>query len=82
MADTLSGVRVAILATDGFEQSELLEPRQALDEAGARTEVVSLKSGKIKGWNHKEWGETVAVDKTVDSLDARNYDALLLPGGV
>jgi protease I len=82
MADTLSGVRVAILATDGFEQSELLEPRQALDEAGARTEVVSLKSGKIKGWNHKQWGETVAVDKTVDSLDARNYDALLLPGGV
>jgi len=82
MADNLSGVRVAILATDGFEQSELLEPRQALDEAGARTEVVSLKSGKIKGWNHKEWGETIAVDKAVDSLDAKNYDALLLPGGV
>jgi protease I len=82
MANNLSGVRVAILATDGFEQSELLEPRQALDEAGARTEVVSLKSGKIKGWNHKEWGETVAVDKTVESLDAKNYDVLLLPGGV
>jgi len=82
MADNLSGVRVAILATDGFEQSELLEPRRALDEAGARTDVVSLKSGEIKGWNHKEWGETVTVDKTVDSLDAKNYDALLLPGGV
>jgi len=82
MAQSLNDVRVAILATDGFEQSELLEPRRALDEAGAKTEVVSLKSGKIKGWNHKEWGETVAVDKTVDSVDARNYDALLLPGGV
>ena len=82
MAQTLNGVRVAILATDGFEQSELLEPRKALDDAGARTEVVSLKSGKIKGWNHTEWGDTVAVDKTVDSADAKNYDALLLPGGV
>lgn len=82
MAQNLNNVRVAILATDGFEQSELLEPRRALDAAGARTEVISLKSGTIKGWNHKEWGETVAVDKTVDSVDANNYDALLLPGGV
>ena len=82
MPQDLNEVKVAILATDGFEQSELLEPRRALDEAGARTEVVALKSGKIKGWNHKEWGETVAVDKTVDSVDANNYDALLLPGGV
>jgi protease I len=82
MAQNLNGVRVAILATDGFEQSELLEPRRALDEAGARTEVISLKSGEIRGWNHTDWGKTVAVDKTVDSIDARNYDALLLPGGV
>jgi protease I len=82
MAQSLDGVRVAILATDGFEQSELLEPRRALDEAGARTEVVSLKSGEIKGWNHKEWGETVTVDKTVNSVDPKNYDALVLPGGV
>jgi protease I len=82
MAQELTKVKVAILATDGFEQSELLEPRRALDEAGARTEVVSLKSGKIKGWNHKEWGDTVAVDQTVDSVNANNYDALLLPGGV
>jgi len=82
MAQNLSGVKVAILATDGFEQSELLEPRRALDEAGARTDVVALKSGKIRGWNHKEWGETVAVDKTIDSVDVSNYDALLLPGGV
>jgi protease I len=82
MAQTLKGVKVAILATDGFEQSELLEPRRALDEAGAKTEVVSLKTGNIKGWNHKEWGECVPVDKTVDSIDAKHYDALLLPGGV
>jgi protease I len=82
MAQRLTGLNVAILATDGFEQSELLEPRRALDEAGAKTEVVSLKAGSIKGWNHKEWGGTVVVDKTVDSIDAKSYDALLLPGGV
>lgn len=80
--DVLKGVRVAVLATDGFEQSELLEPRRALDEAGAKTEVVSLKSGEIKAWNHTDWGQSVAVDKTVSSVDAKNYDALLLPGGV
>jgi len=82
MNQNLSGIRVAILATDGFEQSELLEPRRALNDAGANTEIVSLKSGEIKGWNHKEWGQSVAVDKTVDSADAKNFDALLLPGGV
>jgi protease I len=82
MGQTLNGVKVAILATDGFEQSELLDPRRALDQAGASTAVVSLKSGQIKGWNHKEWGETIAVDDTVDSVDAKNFDALLLPGGV
>jgi protease I len=82
MAQNLHRIRVAILATDGFEQSELLDPRRALDQAGASTEVVSLRSGEIKGWNHKEWGETIAVDKTVDSVDAKNFDALLLPGGV
>jgi protease I len=82
MGQILNGVRVAILATDGFEQSELQDPRQALDQAGATTEVVSLRGGEIKGWNHKEWGEAVAVDETVDSADAENFDALLLPGGV
>jgi protease I len=82
MVQNLKGVKVAILATDGFEQSELREPRRALDDAGAKTEVVSLKSGEIKGWNHGEWGDKVAVDKTVDSVDPQDYDALLLPGGV
>jgi protease I len=82
MGQNLNGVKVAILATDGFEESELLEPRRALDEAGATTEVISLKTGRIKGWNHKEWGKEVAVDKALESADAKNYDALLLPGGV
>ena len=59
----LTGMRVAILATDGFEQSELIEPRKALDEAGAATEVVSPKDGRVRGWNHKEWGREVEVDQ-------------------
>lgn len=78
----LEGTRVAILATDGFEQSELLEPRRAMEAAGATTEVISLEPGRIKGWNHTDWGQEVAVDDTLDSVDAENYDALLLPGGV
>ena len=82
MGQNLNGIRVAILATDGFEQSELFDPRRALDQAGSSTEVVSLKSGEIKGWNHKDWGQTIAVDKTVESVDAKNFDALLLPGGL
>jgi protease I len=82
MQQTLKGSRVAILATDGFEQSELLEPRRALEEAGAKTDVISLKRGQIKAWEHQNWGQTVTVDKTLDSADAKNYDALLLPGGV
>ncbi len=82
MAKLLAGAKIAILATDGFEQSELLEPRQALDQEGATTRVVSQKSGTIKGWNHTDWGQTVAVDETLDSVDAADYDALLLPGGV
>ncbi len=82
MADTLRGRRIAILATDGFEQAELMEPRKALDDAGATTEVISLKSGEIKGWKLKDWGDKVRVDKTVDQAKVRDYDALVLPGGV
>jgi protease I len=78
----LEGLRVAILATDGFEQSELLEPRKALDAAGATTEVVAPKSRAIRGWSHREWGESVDVDETLEDVDAKDYDALLLPGGV
>jgi len=78
----LNGKTVAILATNGFEQSELLEPRKALQAACAKTQVVSPEKGKIKGWNHTDWGEQVIVDVALDSADPRAYDALLLPGGV
>src|SRR5579864_4676737 len=79
---TLHGKKIAILATDGFEQAELLEPRKALDQAGAKTQVVSPKEGKIRGWNHKDWGQEVSVDVPLKSAKAEDYDALLLPGGV
>lgn len=74
--------RVMILATDGFEQSELMKPKQNLEEAGIETTVVSLESGSIKGWDQDDWGESVAVDKTVDEVSScKEYDALMLPGG-
>jgi protease I len=79
---TLNGKKVAILVTDGFEQSELIEPRKALDEAGATTKVVSPSDKKVKGWNHKEWGNEVPVDVPLKSAKADDFDALLLPGGV
>lgn len=79
---TLSNKRVAILATDGVEQVELLEPKKALEEAGAKTDVISPKEGKIKGWNLTEWGQQIPVDVDLKSADPNNYDALLLPGGV
>jgi protease I len=78
----LQGKKVAILATDGFEQSELLEPRKALDEAGATTQVVSPTGKKIKGWDQKDWGKEVSVDVPLDAANAEEFDALLLPGGV
>ena len=74
--------RVMILATNGFEQSELIKPKANLEDAGFETTVVSLEKGEIKGWDQKDWGESVAVDKTVDEVsDCSGYDALLLPGG-
>jgi protease I len=78
----LKGKRVAILATDGFEQSELLEPRRALDAAGASTVVIAPKAGMIAGWRHGAWGQSVPVDLTLDKAQADDYDALMLPGGV
>lgn len=78
----LSDATVAILATDGFEQSELFSPKKALEDAGATTHVVSLEAGEIKGWNHGEWGESVPVDKTIADADVDDYDGLVLPGGV
>ena len=74
--------RVMILATNGFEQSELMKPKANLEDAGFETTVVSLEKGEIKGWDQKDWGESVAVEKTVDEVsDCSGYDALLLPGG-
>ena len=77
----LSGKHVAILATNGFEQSELLTPKQCLEAGGAEVDVISLNSGKIKGWNKTDWGDEVAVDKTLDEAKIDDYDALVLPGG-
>jgi len=82
MPNSLHGKTIAILATDGFEQSELMKPKQALEEAGAKTQVVSPTEKKIKGWDHKDWGKEVAVDIALKSADPAQYDALLLPGGV
>ena len=82
MENTISGLKVAILATDGFEQSELLEPKAALEMAGAKVSIISLKSGQIKGWKDKDWGTSVSVDMTLDEANVDNFDALQLPGGV
>ncbi|HZQ68513.1 MAG TPA: type 1 glutamine amidotransferase domain-containing protein [Terriglobales bacterium] len=78
----IKGLRVAILITDGFEQVEMTQPRQALDEAGAKTSVVSPKDGKVRGWNLKEWGETFPVDVPLKQANPEEFDALHLPGGV
>jgi protease I len=79
----LKGCRVAILATDGFEQSELETPRQALDDQGAETKVVSPgESLSIKGWKHTDWGSKVHVDVALDDASPDDFDALVLPGGV
>ena len=79
---SVKGKRVAILATDGFEQVELTEPRKALDAAGAQTRVVSPKADKIRGWNFTDWGEEVKVDVPLDQAKPEDFDALLMPGGV
>jgi protease I len=73
--------RILIIATDGFEQSELLLPKQMLENSGAQITVASLKPGEIKGWDQKDWGKSVAVDITIDQAKVGDYDALLLPGG-
>lgn len=82
MNNKLNGKKVAILATNGFEQVELFEPKKALEEAGAEVSIVSLESGEIKGWDKTDWGKSIKVDLTVDQADADDFDALQLPGGV
>jgi protease I len=92
----IEGKKIAILATDGFEQSELFEPKQALEDAGAHVEIISIYRpqadggiaggsediGDIKGWNHTDWGDSIRVDRPVAQARPEGYDALVLPGGV
>ncbi len=78
----LTGRTVACLVTDGYEQSELTSPVEALRNAGAEVHIVSLNSGKIRGWKDGDWGDSVVVDKTVGDVSADDYRGLLLPGGV
>ena len=75
-------IKVAILATDGYEQSELLEPKQTLEEAGITVHVISDRDGVIQGYQHEDKADTVAVDQTFDQANAKDYDAVVLPGGV
>jgi protease I len=82
MAEELRGQRVAVLATDGFEQSELTEPVKALRQCGAEVDIVSLKTGDIQGMRHSEKGDMVRVDRSLDEATANDYAALVLPGGV
>ncbi len=78
----LKDVRVAILATNGFEESELIEPRKALEKEGAECLIISPEEGSIKSWKNGNWGEDFKVDKRVDQVSSTDFDALLLPGGV
>lgn len=81
MAQPLQGKKVAILATDGFEQVELVQPREAVEKAGATTELLSIKDGEIQGMNHDEKGDRLPVDRLVSEASVDDYDALILPGG-
>jgi protease I len=82
MSGELNGKRVAFLAADGVEEVELVEPRKAVEEAGAETRVISIKPGEIQAFNHLEPGDKIKVDQTADSADPGQFDALVLPGGV
>jgi protease I len=82
VTELLKGKKVAILAADMFERVELEEPRQALADAGADTEIVSIHDGEIEGFDHFEPANTVKVDKTVEEVSPEDYDAVLIPGGV
>ena len=81
MAQTLAGKKIAVVATDGFEQVELTEPRRALMEAGAMVHVIAPHGGAIQGFKHHDKGEMVTVDRTLDDARQDEYDALVLPGG-
>ena len=82
MAERLDGKRVALLVADGFEQVELTGPKRALEQAGATAQIVSPADGRVKGWQHTDWGEVFEVDVPLDSASESDFDALVLPGGV
>jgi protease I len=83
MQNRLNGKRIAILATDGFEQSELTSPKQAIENAGGKADIVSPVDGdKVKGWQHGDWGDELPVDVKLDAANPGDYDGLMLPGGV
>lgn len=82
MSTSLQGKRIAFLVTDGFEQVELTGPRQALEDAGATTEILSAESGQVKGWNHDKPADDFKVDRTFKEAAEERYDAVVLPGGV
>jgi protease I len=81
MSKKLEGKRVALLVTDGFEQSEMTGPKRAFEAEGASTTIVSPKDGKVKGWQHGNWGDEFAVDVPLDAAKVDDFDALVLPGG-
>ena len=82
MKNDLTGNRVAILVADGFEQVELEEPKEALEKAGAKTDIISPSGDEVQGWDHDKEGDSFKVDVKLDAANANDYDALLLPGGV
>src|SRR5881394_1308462 len=82
MAGKLDGKKVAVLVTDGFEQVEMTKPREALEEAGAQTMIVSPKSGQIQGMNHADQGDKFDVDIPLDEARPEEFDALMIPGGL
>src|SRR5919109_3338355 len=82
MTQDLNGLKVAILVAEGFEQAELMEPKKALEAAGAQTQIISPAKGRVQGWNHFEKGDRFPVEVPLEQANSREFDALLLPGGV
>ncbi len=78
----LTGKKIAILATNGFEESELFEPKKAFEKSGAEIYIIAPEKGKIKAWDNNDWGKSIKVDITIDDARETDYDALVLPGGV
>ena len=81
-SSSLDGMKVAILVSDGFEQVEMTEPRKALDQAGAQTQIVSPVDGRVRGWHHHDPADSFEVDVPLKTAKPEDFDALLLPGGV